>query len=67
MAILAGGLGSIPWLVKSDASCQRLATAAMFLRSCVVQTLNRGDESRNSLHASMSYSEYNEDLFHFWT
>ena len=30
---------------------QRLATAAMFLRSCVAQTLSRGDGPRHSLHA----------------
>ena len=29
-----------------------VATAAMFLRSCVVQTLSRGDGSRHSLLAS---------------
>ena len=31
---------------------QRLATAAMFLWSCVAQVLRRGDRSRHSLHAS---------------
>ena len=41
---------------------QQLATAAIFLRSCVVQALNRGDGSRPSLHASVQYREYNEDL-----
>ena len=31
---------------------QRPATAATFFRSCVAQTLNRGDGSHHSLHAS---------------
>ena len=31
----------------------RLATAAMFLRSCVAQALSRGDGPRHSLHASV--------------
>ena len=44
---------------------QRLATAAMFLRSCVVQALSRGDGSRHLLHASAWYREYNEDLI-YW-
>ena len=41
---------------------QRLATAAMFLRSCVAEALSRGDELRPSLHVSAYYREYNEDL-----
>ena len=44
--------GSIPWTVKSTQCRQRLATVAMFVRSCVVQALSRGEAPRNSLHAS---------------
>ena len=44
--------GSIPGPVKSAQCRQRLATVAMFLRSCVAQALSRGDGPRNSLHAS---------------
>ena len=33
---------------------QRLATAAVFLRSCVAQLLSRGDGFRHSLHAPRS-------------
>ena len=44
--------GSIPGPVKSAQCRQRLATAATFLRSCVVQALSRGDGPRHSLHAS---------------
>ena len=36
----------------SDEGGQRLATDAMFLRSCVALALSRGDGSRHSLHAS---------------
>ena len=39
-----------------------IATAATFLRSCVVQGLSRGDGPRHSLHASPKYREYNENL-----
>ena len=39
-----------------------LATAATFLRSCVVQALSLGDGSRHSLHASAYYREYNKDF-----
>ena len=52
IAISAGGVGSIPEPVKSTQCRGRLATAAMFLRSCVAQALNRGDGSRYSLHTS---------------
>ena len=38
-----------------------LATAATFLRSCVVQAISHGDGPRHSLHASAHYLEYNED------
>ena len=41
---------------------QRLATAAMFLRSCVAQALDCEDEPRYSSHASAQHHEYNEDL-----
>ena len=54
--------GSIPGPVKSAQCRQRLATVAMFLRSCVAQALSRGDGLRNSLHASAYNGEYNEDL-----
>ena len=54
--------GSTPRPVKSAQCRQRLATAAMFPRSCVAQALSRGDESRYTLHASAHYREYNEDL-----
>ena len=40
-----GILGSIPGPVKSTQCRQRLATAAMFFRSCVAHALNRGDGS----------------------
>ena len=39
-----------------------VATAAMFLRSCVVQALSRGDGSRHLLHASALHRECDEDL-----
>ena len=54
--------GSIPGPVKSTQCRQRLATVATFLRSCVAQALSRGDGTRNSLHASAYYGEYNDDL-----
>ena len=54
--------GSIPGPVKSTQCRQRLATVATFLPSSVAQALSRGDDSRNSLHASAQYGEYNEDL-----
>ena len=41
---------------------QQLATAAMFLRSCVAQALSRQDRFRHLLHALVQYREYNEDL-----
>ena len=44
--------GSTPGPVKSTQCRQRLATVAMFLRSCVAQVLSRGDGRRHSLHAS---------------
>ena len=44
--------GSIPGPVKSAQCCQRLATAATFLRSCAVQALSCGDRPRYLLHAS---------------
>ena len=44
--------GSIPGPVKSAQCRQRLSTAATFLRSCVAQSLSRGDGPRHSLHAS---------------
>ena len=40
---IAAGLGSIREFVKSAQCRQRFATAATFLRSCVVQALSRGD------------------------
>ena len=54
IAIGAKGLGSIPEPVQSDAvsptalhavSPRSVATAAIFLRSCVAQMLSRGDGS----------------------
>ena len=48
--------------VKSAQCRQLLATAAMFLRSCVAQALSRGDEPRHLLHASAYYREYSKDL-----
>ena len=66
MALGREVLGSFTGLVKSPLSRQRLATAATFLRSCFVQALS-GDELRHSLHASVQYHEYNEDLiFNFF-
>ena len=44
--------GSIPGPVKLAQCRQRLATAAMFLRSCGAQALRRGDGPRHPLHAS---------------
>ena len=41
---------------------QRLATAAVFFRSCVAQALSHGNRPRHSLHASAYYREYNKDL-----
>ena len=64
--------GSITGPVKSTqfdsraGQIQRLATVATFLRSCVAQALSSGDVSRNSLHASAKYGEYNEDLIYFF-
>ena len=49
-------------LVESSQCRQRLATAAIFLWSCVVQALSRGDGSRHSEHASTECHEYSEDL-----
>ena len=48
--------------VKSAQCHQRLATAATFFRSCVAQSLSRGDGPRHSIHALANYREYNEDL-----
>ena len=58
---------STPRSVKSAQCRQRLATAAMFLRSCVAQALSRGDKPRHSLHASAYYREYKEDLISSFT
>ena len=57
--------GSIPGPDKSAQCRQRLATAATFLWSCVVQALNRVDGPRHSLHVLMEYREYNEELIFF--
>ena len=43
-------LGSVPGLPNRTQCRLGLATAAMFLRSCVVQALNRGDELCYSIH-----------------
>ena len=51
-AIRAEVWGLNPGPFKSAQCRQRLAIAAMFLRSCVVQTLTCGDGARNTLHAS---------------
>ena len=42
--------------------CLRLATAAMFVRSCVVPALCCGDGPRHSLHAAVWHRECNKDL-----
>ena len=59
----------LPWKIwdslpghKSVACHQRPGTAAMLLRSCVTQALNRGDGPCHLLHASAQYRECNEDL-----
>ena len=44
--------GLIPGRVESTKGRQRLATAAIFLRSCVAKVLSEGEEPRHSLHAS---------------
>ena len=61
-AIGAGGLSSNPGSVKSAQCRQRLATAAMFLRSCVAQALSHGDGPRHSLHTLAYYRKHNKDL-----
>ena len=69
MTLLSGREVWVRFLGRSNQTqCHlRLVTAAMFLRSCVVQKLNRGDGSRHSLHASMKYRECNEGLnFRTW-
>ena len=48
----AMGLGFDSRAGQIGHSRQRLVTAAMIFRSCVVQALNRGDGYRHSLHAS---------------
>ena len=53
---------SIPGPIRSSESRQRLAIVATFVRNCVTQALSRGDGPRHSLHASVYYCEYNEDL-----
>ena len=53
-AVIAGSLGFDSRLGKiSHIVANNDSTAATFLRSCVVQALNRGDGSRYSLHASV--------------
>ena len=52
IAIEAGGLGFDSRASLIGQCRQRLVTAAMFLRSCVAQALNRGDEPRHLLHAT---------------
>ena len=54
--------GSIAGSAKSSQCRQRLAIVATFVRSCVAQALSRGDGPHRSLHASVYYGEYNEDL-----
>ena len=48
----AHAIGAVGHGFKFRVCRQRLATVAMFLRSCVAQVLSRGDGSRHSLHAS---------------
>ena len=54
--------GSIAGSAKSSQCRQRLAIVATFVRRCVAQALRRGGGPRHSLHASVYYGEYNEDL-----
>ena len=66
IALCAGGL-ELDFRVGQSGLCrQRLATAAMFLWSCVAQAPSRGDGPHHSLHASESYLECNEDLILFF-
>ena len=52
IAICAGGLAvRFPGRSHRTQCREQLATAAMFLRSCDVQVLSRGDGSYHSLHA----------------
>ena len=51
--------GSIPGSVKSDAVANGLS---LLRRSCVAQTLSRGDGPRSLLHVFAQYREYNEDV-----
>ena len=52
ITIDAGGLGFDSGRSFRTQCRQRLATATMFLRSCVSQELSRGDGLRCLLHAS---------------
>ena len=54
--------GSNPGPVKSAQCRQPLATDAMFLWSCVVQALSRGEKPGQLLHTSADYRKHNEDL-----
>ena len=47
-----GGLGLIPGRSHRTQCHQRLVSSAIFLLSCVVQELSRGDGPRHSLHPS---------------
>ena len=62
IALCAGGSGFVS---RAGQIGHSVTTAAMFVRSCVVQTLSRVDGSRRSLHTSASYREYNESLMFF--
>ena len=51
IAIGAGGFGFDSQAGQMNTCRRRLATVAMFLRSCVAQALNHGNGPRHSLHA----------------
>ena len=63
-ATVAEILSSLPGPVKSAQCGQRLATAAMFLQSCVIQALSRGDGPATlyALRRNASSGEHHEDL-----
>ena len=56
--------GLIPGPVNRTQSRQRLATAAMFVRSCVDQALSRGDGPRHSSTLQRNTSSIMKVRFH---
>ena len=46
--------------------CQRLATAAMFLRSYIAQAPSCKDGPRHSIHAGTQYRKYDKGLIFFF-